>query len=133
MTDAGAKIPRLRQTSENIIVWPDISFGPVNLWSMPKMSSSYEKLIYENLEKGYQYKLVVSEFKGVEYISLRKYYQTYEGEFVPSKEGATIPVTIQNVFALLDALVELTATEESVEVITKYFSDKISSLNKVQE
>lgn len=93
----------------------------------------YEKLIYENTDKGYQYRLVVSEFREVEYIHLRKYYQTYEGDFVPSKEGATIPVTIQNIFALLDALVELTATEESLDVITRYFSDKISSLKASAE
>lgn len=93
----------------------------------------YEKLIYENTDKGYQYRLVVSEFREVEYLHLRKYFQTYEGDFVPSKEGATIPVTIQNIFALLDALVELTATEESVDVITKYFSDKISSLKPTAE
>lgn len=88
----------------------------------------YEKLIYENTDKGYQYRLVVSEFRDVEYLHLRKYFQTYEGDFVPSKEGATIPVTIQTVFALLDGLVELCATEENVEVITRYFSDKISDL-----
>lgn len=90
----------------------------------------YEKLIYENPDKGYQYRLVVSEFREVQYLHLRKYFQTYEGDFVPSKEGATIPVTIDNVFALLDALVEITAAEESSGVIIKYFGDKITDLKR---
>jgi hypothetical protein len=93
----------------------------------------YEKVIYENLEKGYQYRLVVSEFREVQYLHLRKYFQTYEGDFIPSKEGATIPVTIPNVFALLDALVEITAVEESTDVITKYFGDKIAVLKSPTE
>lgn len=90
----------------------------------------YEKLIYENTDKGYQYRLVVSEFREVQYLHLRKYFQTYEGDFVPSKEGATIPVTIENVFALLDALVEITSAEESSGIIIKYFGDKITDLNR---
>ena len=41
--------------------WPDLTFGPVNLWTMPRMSDQihYEKLIYENLDKFYQGKTVV--------------------------------------------------------------------------
>lgn len=93
----------------------------------------YEKLIYENTDKGYQYKLVLSEFRDVQYIHIRKYYLTYEGEYVPSKEGATIPVTIQNLYALLDALVDLSSKGETDEAILKYFRDKISVLNTVDE
>ena len=37
----------------------------------------YEKTIYENLEKGYQLRLVVNEFRGVQYLHIRKYFLTY--------------------------------------------------------
>lgn len=93
----------------------------------------YEKLIYENEAKGYQYRLVLSEFREVQYIHLRKYYLTYDGEYVPSKEGASIPVTIQNLFAILDALIDLCSRSESTDAITTYFTNKISDLQKPVE
>lgn len=93
----------------------------------------YEKLIFENEEKGFQYKLTVSEFREVQYLHVRKYFLSYEGEYVPTKEGASIPATIQNIFALLDGLIEICANEESVDVITEYFGNKISQLRKDPE
>ena len=93
----------------------------------------YEKTIFENEEKGFQYRLTVSEFRGVEYLHVRKYFLSYEGEWVPTKEGATIPATIQNTFALLDGLIELCSQSEGLDVITEYFSNKINDLkNKTQ-
>ena len=88
----------------------------------------YERLIYENVEKGFQYRLTVSEFKGTEYLHLRKYFLSYEGEYVPSKEGASIPATISNTYALLDGLVELCSNAEGVDAILEYFSNKITVL-----
>ena len=93
----------------------------------------YEKLIFENEEKGFQYKLTVSEFRDVQYLHVRKYFLSYEGEYVPTKEGASIQATIQNIFALLDGLIEICANEESVDVITEYFGNKISQLRKDPE
>jgi len=93
----------------------------------------YEKLIFENEEKGFQYKLTVSEFRDVQYIHVRKYFLSYEGDYIPTKEGASIPATIQNIFALLDGLIEICANEESVDVITEYFGKKISQLQKDPE
>jgi len=93
----------------------------------------YEKLIFDNEEKGFQYKLTVSEFRDVQYIHVRKYFLSYEGEYIPTKEGASIPATIQNIFALLDGLIEICANEESVDVITEYFGKKISQLQKDPE
>lgn len=93
----------------------------------------YEKLIFENEEKGFQYKLTVSEFRDVQYLHVRKYFLSYEGEYVPTKEGASIPATIQNIFALLDGLIEICANEESVDVITEYFGNKISQLRRDPE
>ena len=85
----------------------------------------YEKIISENLEKGTQLRLVVSEFREVQYLHLRKYFLSYEGEFIPTKEGASFPVTIQSIYALLDGLVEICSHEESIDSITKHFQEKI--------
>lgn len=68
----------------------------------------------------------------MQYIHVRKYFLTYEGEYVPTKEGASIPASIQNIFALLDGLIEICSGEESVDVITEYFGKKITDLKSRQ-
>lgn len=88
----------------------------------------YEKLIYENEEKGFQYKLTVTDFRNVQYLHVRKYFLSYEGEWLPTKEGATIPATIQNTFALLDGLIEICSNEESIDSIVTHFDRKITDL-----
>lgn len=88
----------------------------------------YEKLIFENEDKGFQYRLTVSEFREVQYLHLRKYFLSYEGEWLPTKEGASIPATIQNTYALLDGLIEICSKEESVDSINTHFTSKINDL-----
>lgn len=84
----------------------------------------YERLIEENMEKGFQVKLVVNEFREVIYIQLRKYFLSYEGDWVPSREGISIPASIENIHSLLYGLFDICAKAEGKEVI-EYFSDKI--------
>jgi hypothetical protein len=91
-------------------------------------STLYEKVISENDDKGSQLRLVVSEYRGQQYIHLRKYFLSYEGDWVPTKEGATMPATIQSVFALLDGLIELCSKEETESTIIKYFAEKLKCL-----
>ena len=91
----------------------------------------YEKLIYDNQDKFYQLRLVVNEFRGKQYVHIRKYFQTYEGDYQASREGISMEASIGNIFSLLDGLMEICSKEESVELIAKYFSDKISVLQPV--
>lgn len=88
----------------------------------------YEKLIYQNDEKAYQYRLVVSEFRDVQYIHIRKYFLSFEGEYVPSKEGASIAATINNTFALLDGLLEIVSHEEGQDAIKEYLEAKLKNV-----
>jgi hypothetical protein len=85
----------------------------------------YEKLIYENEPKGYQLKLVVNEFRGVQYIHLRKYFLSYEGEFIPSREGVSMEASIHNILSLLEGLMEICSFEESDATILEFFSEKL--------
>jgi Transcriptional Coactivator p15 (PC4) len=87
----------------------------------------YEKLIFENEDKGFQYRLVVSEFKEVQYLHLRKYFLSYEGEWIPSSEGAAFPASIQNIFALVEGLLEICSYEEGVYAIKEFLHDKLLS------
>ena len=85
----------------------------------------YEKLIYDNQDKFYQLRLVANEFKGKQYVHIRKYFQTYEGDYQASREGVSMEASISNILSLLDGLVELVSKEEATTVINKYFSDRL--------
>lgn len=80
----------------------------------------YSKLIEENLDKGFQVHLVVNDFKDVIYLQLRKYFLSYEGEWIPSREGISIPASLENIYNLLDGLFDICSKAEGVEIIKKY-------------
>lgn len=84
----------------------------------------YERLIEENLEKGFQVKLVVNDFREVTYIQLRKYFLTYEGSWQASKEGISIPASIENIQSLLYGLLDICSKAEGEDVI-KFFYNNI--------
>lgn len=81
----------------------------------------YEKLIYENQDKFYQLRLTVTEFRGKYYVNVRKYFQTYEGEFQPSKEGISMEASISNIASLLEGLLEIVSQEEGRLLITEIY------------
>jgi hypothetical protein len=91
----------------------------------------YEKLIYENQDKFYQLKLVVNEFRDKQYVHIRKYFQTYEGDYQASREGVSMEASINNIFSLLDGLIEICSKEEATNLINEYFNNKITGLNKI--
>jgi Transcriptional Coactivator p15 (PC4) len=82
----------------------------------------YNKLIEENMDKGFQVRLVINEFRDTQYIQLRKYFLSYEGIFVPSREGVSVPASIENIYALLDGLLDICSRAEGEEVIKKYYT-----------
>lgn len=81
----------------------------------------FDRLIEENLDKGFQVRLVVNEFRETVYLQLRKYFLSYEGEWIPSREGVSIPASLENIYNLLDGLVEICAEAEGKEIIEKYY------------
>lgn len=85
----------------------------------------YNRLISENLDKGFQVRLVINEFKDVIYLQLRKYFLSYEGEWLPSREGVSIPASFENVTNLLEGLLEICAKAEGENLIVEYYN-KIS-------
>ena len=90
----------------------------------------YEKVIYENEAKAYQLRLVCNEFRDKQYIHIRKYFLTYEGEYQASKEGVSMEASISNIYSLLDGLLEIVSKEEAIEAINTYFSNKIIDLRE---
>lgn len=90
----------------------------------------YHKLIEENMDKGFQVRLVVNEFRDIEYIQLRKYFLTYEGEWQASREGISIPASTENIYALLDGLLDICAKAEGEDIIRYYASQILKEENE---
>ena len=82
-----------------------------------------EKVIYTNEEQYFQYRLTVGEFRDVIYLNIRKYFMDFEGNYVPSKEGSTFPLTVTSLTNLLDGIMEIATKADKDEALTKYFTD----------
>ncbi len=95
---------------------------------MEESDPLYEKTLYENEQKAYQLRLVLNEFRGKQYLHLRKYFLSFDDGFIPSREGASMEASLSNIYALLDGILDLLSKAEGAEGIEKYFSDKISVL-----
>ena len=96
--------------------------------SVQEGSTEYEKLIYTNEEKFYQLKLTVSEFREKYYFNLRKYFQSYEGDYVPSREGVSMELSLENIYGLLDGLLDILSRAEGEEIIAEYYN-KVKARN----
>jgi len=81
--------------------------------------SMYEKVIQETEYE--QIRLVVSTFRDVEYLSLRKYYLDFEEEWKPTKEGITMPIDFDNSRNLFEGLVEILSLAESKTILEQEF------------
>jgi len=92
----------------------------------------YEKLIYDNEDKYYQLRLVVNEFRGKQYVHIRKYFQTYEGDYQASREGISMEASISNILSLLDGLMEIVSKEEASQIVAKHFSEFIEASKNSQ-
>ncbi len=88
----------------------------------------YEKLISENSEGTEQVKLTINEFRGVEYLHLRKYYLDFEGDFKPSKDGVAMPLDFQNSRALFEGLVEILSLAEAKGILESQFKDILDKI-----
>lgn len=83
----------------------------------------YEKLVHQDDNKSFQLRLVVNTFKERTYVHLRKYFLSYEGEFVASKEGVSMEASLDNILSLLDGLMEIVSHEEARDVVLKHFEE----------
>tara|TARA_A100001515_G_C4463325_1_gene174414 strand:- start:64 stop:360 length:297 start_codon:yes stop_codon:yes gene_type:complete len=88
--------------------------------------SIYERVINE--KDNIQVRLVINTFRGVEYLSLRKYYLDFEEEWLPSKEGISIPLDLENTQELFTGLVEILSLAESKTIIEDEFKEIIDEI-----
>ena len=86
----------------------------------------YEKSIQESGTE--QVRLVISNFRGVEYISLRKYYLDFDEEWKPSNQGITMPIDFENTRNLFEGLVEILSLAESKAILEENFKDLLDQI-----
>ena len=70
----------------------------------------------------------INEFKGVEYIHLRKYYLDFDGDFKPTKDGVAMPLTFENSRRLFEGLVEVISLAEAKEILETHFKDILDEI-----
>ena len=90
----------------------------------------YERVIHYDEAKQVQVRLTVNEFRGIEYLHLRKYYMDFEEEWKPSTEGVAMPLDFYNSKELFSGLVEILSLAEAKQVIKEHFSDLIEDIYK---
>jgi len=88
--------------------------------------TKYERVINEKDTE--QLRLVINTFRGVEYLSLRKYYLDFDEEWLPSKEGISIPLDIENAQELFTGLVEILSLAESKSILEEEFKEILDQI-----
>jgi hypothetical protein len=53
---------------------------------------------------------------------------SFDEGFVPTKEGVSIPASIDSIYSLLDGLIEICAKAEGMDSIQTHLAKKISNL-----
>lgn len=88
----------------------------------------YERIIHYDPIKEHQVRLTLNEFRGVEYLHLRKYYQDFDESWKPSNEGVAMPLDLSNSKELFAGLVEILSLAEARDVIEEHFSGLIKDV-----
>ena len=88
----------------------------------------YDRVIYEDLEKFFQWRVTINRFYGTEYFHMRKYIMDFDGLWVPVKDGVSFPLDLSNVNELFIAMLEILSLGESKEMISKHFSELLQEV-----
>ena len=99
----------------------------MDLYQAPEL---YERTIHYDTDKEIQIRLTVSTFRGVEYLSLRKYYLDFFEEWKPNPEGISMPIDFSNSKELFIGLTEILYLAESKAVIQEHFKELIEDIYK---
>ena len=97
----------------------------IELHSAPPV---YEKEINYNAEKHEKIFVMINTFRGEEYLHIRKYYQDFDEEWKPTKDGIAIRMDFDNTRALFDSLVEILSISEVKDVLSTYFKETLDNI-----
>lgn len=88
----------------------------------------YEKCIHFNEDKHEKIFVMVNSFRGTEYLHIRKYYQDFDEEWKPTRDGIALPIDFDNTRELFDALVEILSISEVKDVLETHFKEAIDRI-----
>jgi hypothetical protein len=86
----------------------------------------YERLIYETDD--HQIRMTVNVFKDIEYLHIRKYYMDFDGNWVPGKDGMSMPLDLMNIKELFIGCLEILSLAESKQAIIDTFSELLKDI-----
>lgn len=72
---------------------------------------------------GVQYRFSVTEFRDVQYLSIREWYLDFDEEWMPSRNGFTMPYTIDSTAKMFSGLVSLLSEAEMLTTLLEYIDD----------
>lgn len=85
----------------------------------------FSRVIHQDEPGLIQVRLVINNFRGIEYLHLRKYYLDFDGEWLPSNKGICIALELESAKELFIGFAEILSLAESKEVIEEYFGEII--------
>jgi len=88
----------------------------------------YEKLIHYNEDRHEKVYLSINTFRDVEYLSIRKYYQDFDEEWKPTKDGVSMVLDFENSKALFEGLVEILSLSEVKGILETHFKEILDEL-----
>ena len=97
----------------------------MELYNAPEV---YERIIHYDTEKEVQIRLTINNFRGIEYLHLRKYYLDFDEEWRPSSDGVAMPIDFKNSRELFIGLTEILSLAESKDILEEHFSDILRNL-----
>jgi len=88
----------------------------------------YEKVIHYNEEKNEKVFVMINTFRDTEYLHIRKYYQDFDEEWKPTRDGIALPIDLDNTRELFDALVEILSISEVKGVLETHFKEVLDKI-----
>lgn len=95
--------------------------------------SVFSRTIHYDPDKEIQIRLTVNEFSGVQYMHIRKYFMDFYGDWVPTKDGISMPLSISCTLSLFLALSEMMSEaekdliDESLKGIIKQYTEELDN------
>ena len=86
----------------------------------------YSRVLYETDDS--QIRLTINEWRDVEYLHVRKYYLDFEENWLPSKDGVSMPLNIENSREMFIALVEIISLAESKTILEDSFKEILDEI-----
>lgn len=90
-----------------------------------------EVILFE--KDGEQYRLSVKEFRDNYYLSIRKWYQDFDGTFKATKEGVTLPYNLHVVARLYEGLTRILSDSETFGELLDVEIDKLPEIHGEDE